>query len=191
MNPPSRRSRSNRDGRRAGESRVHAEHGRRSRGIEPSSLVVRRTLASYAKRGIFRAWGDRPSDRERSRFSFRWHADATFHIVYDPSRRELTFCDLLPDVGSHSLMYRELKQFLHSRTSLTLPEHRRVDPRKVGVTLKSRKRMMSLVVSLKDPHLEYGVRKAVNLVHELFVDFLRHPLYFPYMVEHFNVDPEL
>ena len=191
MMNPSRRGRSDRDGGPAGRGQVHAERRRGSGGSESSSLVVQRTLASYAKRGIFRAWGDRPSDRERSSFSFRWHADATFQLVYDPSRRELTFCDLLPHVGSRSPMYRELKQFLQGRTSLTVPEHRRVDPGKVGITLKSRKGMVSLVVSLKDRHLEYGVRKAVNLVHELFVDFLRHPLYFPYMVEHFNVDPEL
>jgi hypothetical protein len=115
----------------------------------------------------------------------------TFHLVYDPTRRELTFRDVLPDVGSRSAMYRELKQFLRSRTPRTVAAHRRIDPRKATVNVRIRKRAVSLVVSLKDAHLEYGVRKAVNLVHELFVDFLRYPTHFSYMVEHFNVDPEM
>ena len=64
-------------------------------------------------------------------------------------------------------------------------------PRKAMVTVRNRKRMVSLVVTLQNAHVEYGVRKAVNLVHELFVDFLRYPLYFPYLVEHCNLNPDL
>ena len=72
-----------------------------------------------------------------------------------------------------------------------MPAHRRIDPRRATVTLKQRSQTVSVVVSLKESHLEYGVRKAVNLIHELFVVFLRDPLYFPYMVEHFDLDPEM
>jgi hypothetical protein len=46
-------------------------------------------------------------------------------------------------------------------------------------------------MSLRDEHLEYGVRKAVNVIHELFVEFLRHPMYHGYMVKHFGLDPDV
>jgi hypothetical protein len=153
--------------------------------------VVQQTLASYAKRGVFRAYGDQPSANGQSRFSFRWHADATFQIVHDIRREELIFRDVLPAVPGRSRMYRELKAFVAGRTSPALPEHRRIDPRKARVIVTNRRGTVSLAISLKNAHLEYGVRRAVNLIHELFVEFLRDPLYFSYMVEHFQLDPDL
>ncbi len=189
--PSSRRGRSDRDGRPAGRVQVPAEKRRRTGGSERSSEVVRQTLESYAKRGIFRAYGEQPCEGGQSQFSFRWHMDATFHVAYSPSRLELLFSDVLPKIPSRSSMYRALRAFVEAHTSPTLPEHRRTDPRKVGVTVTNRHGMVSLVVALKDAHLEYGVRKAVNLIHELFVEFLRNPAYFDYMVEHFQVDPDM
>lgn len=176
--------------RAAGLGHLRATTRRKRVGVDRSSMVVKQTIASYATRGIFRAYGDQPGERGQSRFSFRWHSDAAFHVVFDSSRRELMFRDLLPAVTSRSPMYRELKAFVEARTSPTLPEHRRIDPRKVRVAVKNRHQKVSLAVSLKDSHLEYGVRKAVNLIHEVFVEFLRNPLYFAYMVEHFQVDPD-
>ncbi len=189
--PSSRRGRSERDGHPAGSVQVPAEKRRRNGGSERSSEVVRQTLESYAKRGIFRAYGGQPSEGEQSRFSFRWHMDATFHVVYGPSRRELLFSDVLPKIASRSRMYRALRVYVEAHTSPTLPEHRRIDPRKARVTVTNRDGMISFIVALKDAHLEYGVRKAVNLIHELFVDFLRNPLYFDYLVEHFQLDPDM
>lgn len=191
MNRSIRRGRPNRGGRPPGRVPSQATARRKNGRVDRSSDVVRRTLASYATRGIFRAYGDQPSEDGQSRFSFRWHADATFHLVYDPARRELIFRDLLRDIPSRARMYRELRAFVDAGASPTLPEHRRIDSRKMRVAVTNRNRMVSLVVSLKDSHLEYGVRKAVNLIHELFVVFLRDPLYFPYMVEHFQVDPDV
>ena len=191
MTSRTRRGRSDRGGRPARKLPVRAETRPRNGPAEPSQLVVGRTLATYAARGVFRAYGDQPSGGGKSRFSFRWHADATFHLVYDPSRRELVFSDLLPSVASRSAMYRELRAFIDARSSPAVPEHRRIDRRKARVAVINRRGMVSLVVSLEAPHLEYGVRKAVNLIHELFVEFLRSPLYFPYMVEHFQLDPDL
>jgi hypothetical protein len=190
MSPLSRRARSTRSARPPGKGRVHASSPRRS-GSERSALLVQETLASYARRGVFRAYGDQPSRNGQSRFSFRWHADATFQIVHDPRRGELIFRDVLPGIPARSRMYRELKTFVEGRSSRALPEHRRLDPRKARVTVTNRRGVVSLIVSLKAAHLEYGVRRAVNLIHELFVEFLRNPLYFSYMVEHFQLDPDL
>jgi hypothetical protein len=148
-------------------------------------------MAAYAERGIFRAYGDRPSEDGRYCFSFRWHTDVPLNVVYDPARRELSFCEILPAVGGDAEMYRDLKQFVRARFSRAVPEHRRIDVRKTTATLKQRGGAVSLIVVLKDAHLEYGVRKAVNLVHELFACCLRQPLYFQYMVEHFDMNPDV
>jgi hypothetical protein len=192
MTAPKRRGHSRRSGRAAGKSQPRPAPRRTPQpGRDVASALVRQTLESYATRGIFRAYGAQLSAREGSRFSFQWHANATFTLVYAPSRRELTFRDLLPGVEGRSRMYRDLRAFVTSRTAPTLPEHRRIDPRKARVAVRNRHGRVSLVVSLRGPHLEYGVRKAVNLVHEVFVDFLRNPLYFTYMVEHFQLDPDL
>ena len=152
--PSSRRGRSDRDGRPAGSVKVPAEKRRRSGGSERSSEIVRETIESYAKRGIFRAYGEQPSERGRSRFSFRWHMDGTFHVAYDPSRRELLFSDVVPKIPSRSRMYRALKAFVEAHTSPTLPEHRRIDPRKTRVTVTNRHGMVSFIVALKDAHID-------------------------------------
>ena len=180
--------------RRNGESRRRsgsARSGRLKGGGEDSATIVRETLAGYAQRGIFRAYGDRPAPREQIQVSFRWHTEVPINVVYHAGTRELTFRDLLPDVGGHSAMYRHLKQFLRERTSQDLPPHRRIDPRKVAVRLRPRAGKVSLIVSLEESDVEYGVRKAVNLIHELFVSFLRDPLYFSYMVQHFGLNPDM
>jgi len=148
------------------------------------------TLETYAKRGIFRAYGVQPGSRGRQHISFRWHADAVFRIDYDPARQALTFRDLLPYVEPRSSMDRELRAFVRGASSTTLPEHRRLDARKAGVSVARREGTLSLQVQLKRAHVEYGVRKAVVLVHEIFVSFLRAPQFFPYMVEHFGVSPD-
>jgi hypothetical protein len=177
--------------RRATDRRRAPTGSRRSgSGGERSAPIVRQILAGYAERGVFRAYGDRQDDGGRSHFSFRWHTDVPLDVTYAPARRELTFRNLLPAVGSRSAMYRDLKQFLDVRTSGDLPEHRRIDPQKVRTTVTNRAGAVSLIVSLEDAYLEYGVRKAVNLVHELFVHFLRQPMYFHYMVEHFELNPD-
>lgn len=153
-------------------------------------MVVRRTLAAYAERGIFRAYGDVRSSGGRSYFSFRWHTEVPFDLVFNAARRELIFRDLLPGIDARSAMYAELKKFIRARSSRALPAHRRLDPRKAVLKPTQRAGTVSLVISLRDDHLEYGVRKAVNVIHELFVEFLRNPLYYEYMVKHFGLDPD-
>ena len=161
------------------------------RATHPSSRIVQEALVGYAQRGMFQAFGEQAGRNGHHAFSFRWHLDTTLHLDYDPARLTLTVRDLLPHVGTRSAMDRELRRFVRERMSPDRREHRRIDPQKATVTVRNRKGMVSLVVAFQDAHVEYGVRKVVNLVHELFVDFLRYPLYFPYLVEHFNLDPDL
>ena len=180
----------NRDG-GSGRRSGNARSGRSTSGGEHASRIVQETFAGYARRGIFRAYGDRSAPRGQTHFSFRWHTDVPLNVVYHAGNHELIFRDLLPGMEGNSEMYRHLKQFLSTRTSQAVPVHRRIDPRKAALRLRQRSGTVSLVVSLTESNLEYGVRKAVNLIHELFVSFLRDPLYFSYMVQHFGLDPDM
>jgi hypothetical protein len=184
-----RRGLGTRAGRPAGRPAI--AKGRTARAADRSSAVVTETLAAYAERGIFRAFGDRPSRNGRFQYSFRWHTEIPLNVTYDPLRRELVFCDILPAVGSRSAMSRDLHAFVEGSSSPALPAHRRIDRRRMRAALAHRGRSVSLVVVLEHAHLEYGVRRAVNLVHELFVQFLRQPMYFQYMVDHFGADPDM
>lgn len=87
-------------------------------------------------------------------------------------------------------MYREFKEFVASRHSETLPEHRRVDPAKARVKCGNRGSNISLTLTVEDGDFEYGVRKLIHVVHETYLDFLPDGRYYDYMLEIFNLDPD-
>ena len=73
----------------------------------------------------------------------------------------------------------------------SVPEHRRVDLKRVGVSVLNRKGAISVAFTLKPRQVEYGAKKAVHLIHEVLMDFLNEPQYVQYNVDHFNLNPEL
>ena len=97
---------------------------------------------------------------------------------------------VLPEVPANSSMYRELQEFLESRQSESLPEHRRIDRAKAQVSAGNRQGAVSLTLTVKDDEYEYGARKLINLVHEVFLVFLYDGRYYEYMVEKFDLDPD-
>jgi hypothetical protein len=50
---------------------------------------------------------------------------------------------------------------------------------------------ISLVCTFKGDHVAYGVRKAVNIVHEIFTIFLSDGRYAQYQVDHLRLNPEM
>ena len=147
-----------------------------------------RALRSYADRGVFRGFVCREKPHGRREYSFRWLTDATFHLRFDPASDTLTVQDLLPNVPYRSDMDRSFRSFVGQRSSDELPEHRRIDPKRVELRCSSRKGSLSVTFDVKGRHFDYATRKAVSLVSEIFHGFLRGP-YYEYMVENFN-EPE-
>jgi hypothetical protein len=98
---------------------------------------------------------------------------------------------MLPAVPPRSAMDRHLRAFIKSRSDKSLPEHRRVDLRKVGLSVLNRKAAISIAFVLKPGHIEYGTKKAVHLIHEVLMDFLNEPQYVEYNIDHFNLNPEM
>ena len=149
---------------------------------------VRARLQEYAERGVFRGLAVRPARRGRYEFTFRWLAPSPFTLTYDPASGTLAFRDLLPNVQARSALASGLRTFIRGRDSVKLPAHRRVDPERAGARCFVRRAALSLEVVARKDHHGYGVNRAVNLVHEIFMHL---HTYFPeYMWENFDAPQE-
>ena len=87
-------------------------------------------------------------------------------------------------------MYRQLKEFVASRQSENLPEHRRIIKQKARVRCTNRGGNVSLALVVEDGDYEYGARKLIHLVHEIFLGFLIDGPYSEYMVEAFDLNAD-
>ena len=119
-----------------------------------------------------------------------WHRDQLFELILDVPRKTLRFPVVLPEVPADSAMYGEFKEFIASRFSEAMPEHRRLDPKKVRIRPGNRSAAVSLTLTALDGDFDYSVRKLIHLVHEVYMDFLLDGRYYEYMVETFNLDPD-
>ena len=152
------------------------------------AAAVRERLQAYADRGVFRGFAERPGRGGRRRFTFLWLSPSPFTLTYDPATGALTFRDLLPNVPARSPLAVALRRFVRERASEALPEHRRVDPARAYVGCSIRRGALTVEVVARPGHHGYGVNRAVNLVHEIFVHLqIRFP---EYMWENFDAPQE-
>ena len=145
-------------------------------------------LQGYADRGVFRGFSRGPVRNGKAAYKMVWHRDRTFDLAVD-TRRHTIHCPLvLPQLPADSAIYAKLKAFLKSRQAEDVPDHRRIDGRKARVACANRGGNVSLTMTLVDHDYEYGVRKFIHLVHEVFMVFLTE--HFEYQVEAFDLDPD-
>ena len=147
--------------------------------------MVAEILRSYADRGVFRGFADKALVRGRAEYRFLWLHETPFRLVLDTRTRTLTFLDLLPNVPYPSAMDRSFRAFLKERSSSSLPPHRRIDPDRATLRCTNRGGSVSLSIEVVQGDWDYGVKKAISLLSEIFHGFLRGP-YFRYMAENFN-----
>jgi hypothetical protein len=157
----------------------------------PSQIsAVTELLAGYAARGVFRGFSAAAARGDKAAYRVLWHRNQTFDVTFDPATGRFCFPRLFANVPAGSPMYQELKEFVRSRGSGDLPEHRRIDSDKAQAKVSNRRGTISLVVEAKAGECEYGARKLIHLVHEIFMTFLVEGNYFEYMVEAFDLDPD-
>jgi hypothetical protein len=152
--------------------------------------VVGDTLQDYASRGVFRGFSRGRARGAKTSYRLTWHYDRTFELVLDRKRRTLRFPSLLSDLPDGRALYGELLGFLRSRLSQELPEHRRIDGARAKVRSYRRAGNMSLTLEVKDGDYEYGTRRLIRLVQEIFLDFLREGAGHEYLVESFDLGPD-
>lgn len=116
----------------------------------------------------------------------KWHKERFYDLIYDAEKRSLRFPIVLPKAPRP--MYEEFKKFVASRQSAEILEHRRIDPKRVRISCALKNGNISLLFISKDRDLEYATQKLINLVHEVFMVFLRDGLYYEYTIETFDID---
>ena len=120
----------------------------------------------------------------------QWHRDQLFELILDVDKKTLYFPMVLPQVPARSSMDREFREFVESRHSRELPEHRRIDPRKARLTAGNRRGNTTLTMTVKGADFEYAARKLIHAVHEVYLTYLNDGRYYNYMVEVFDIDPD-
>ncbi len=148
---------------------------------------ARQQLQAYADRGVFRGLSEAVSPGKPA-FTFTWLLDRPMNLIVDERRQTLQFKDILPGIATGSEESKRLRQFLRSRQSGELREHRRVDPAKAKITCASRGGSMSITLKLAGDDYAYGVNRIVNLAHELFVHL--RDAWPEYLMENFDVPQE-
>jgi hypothetical protein len=110
------------------------------------------------------------------------------HAVFDARRSVLTFPVLFPEIDPRSSMAIELRAVVSSRSTRGEPAHKRVDARRARVSCTLRGGHWSLAVQIRGANHEYAVRKALNLINDLFV--LLQERYPDYLAERFGMSTE-
>jgi hypothetical protein len=147
--------------------------------------IVADQLKAYARRGVFRSFSQTRADGRQADFRFYWLWNLPFHLSFDGKRKTLSFKNLLPAVPARSELNTQLKAFIKGRSSNDQPEHRRLDPKRVSIRYSNLRGNVSITFLVVKDDYEYGVKKALNLVNEVFVGFLN--VHFPeYTVQHFR-----
>ncbi len=142
-------------------------------------------LETYARRGVFRSFSQTRADGKRGDFRFYWLWNLPFHLSFDGKRGTLSFKNLLPGVPAGSELNAKLKAFIKDRFANDQPEHRRLDPKRVSVRYSNLRGNVSITFLVAANEYEYGVRKALNLINEIFVGFL-NVHFLEYTAEHFH-----
>jgi len=153
--------------------------------------VVSAELKGYADRGIFRNFSTVQSGNSRNvNFRFHWLAESPFHLTLNPAKPELVLKGVLPSVPFRSDMDREFRDFLRQRCDSSIPSHRRLDADRFEFSCRNRQQELSVTIGFQQRDAADAAKMAVNLLHEIFNNFLLDGPYQNYMVEVFNVPEE-
>lgn len=152
--------------------------------------MVTGVLAGYAERRVFHGFARGPHSAAKAAFQIVWHRGRVFELAFDARSGTLRVPELLTNVPPEPTIYEDLKAFIRSRKSDDLPDHRRLDPRKIQIRTYNRDGDILLVLKSLDADFEYAVRKLVHLINEIYLTFLAEGIYFDYVVETFDLDPD-
>lgn len=155
-----------------------------------AAALVGDVLEGFAGKGIFRGFSRHERSGGNAEFRLLWHRDQLFRWVWSDARQTLRISCVLPAVPAKSAMYRDFKAWLQARQDPALPPHRRCDPAKLTLKTYNRGGDVALTAHVLDGDVEYGARKLVGLVNEIYLDFLSSGLYFDWLLETFELDPD-
>lgn len=152
--------------------------------------AVRTELQSYADRGVFRNFIVSNSGGSTVDFYFNWLAEVPFHLRLNTNKAELELKDVLPSIPFRSEMDTALRNFITARCDESLPDHRRLDASRFNFTCRNRQQNLSIKIGFDPIDAGDAAKTAINLLHEIFNNFLLEGPYQNYMVEVFNIPEE-
>jgi hypothetical protein len=150
--------------------------------------VVRKRLKNYADRGLFQDFDEMPARNGKRSFKFTWLGRRPLTVTVDTDKGSLRFNDVFPNVASRSHLDIELRAFLLGRKDTSLPAHRRIDVKRAEVAYSNRRGNISIELTVKNNQYAYGIRKLVNLVHEMWVELSAS--HADYLFENFGAPQE-
>lgn len=159
--------------------------------LNEAAKMIDDGLRVYADRGVLRSYHDKKISAIKHEYRFRWLKDQSFVLLYNRSSHRLIIQELFPEVEKCSPMDTSLRRFLKSRFDLELPAHRRIDKDQVGLTCINKNSSVSVAVKItKGADLIYVVNKTVNLISDIFHDYLHQGECTSYVREHFGIPGE-
>jgi hypothetical protein len=164
-----------------------APRARGSGGADGASQLSA-ALQRYADRGVFRGLRIVAGARGRADFFFTWLTRTPLRLRYDPAKRELRFVDLLPHVVRYAGLAADLRRLVLEHQSSAVPEHRRIDGRRVKLACAVRAGQFSVSMHLRGAQEAYAVQRGVNLVNQLFL--LLQADYPEYLIQCFGFSAE-
>lgn len=146
-------------------------------------------LEDYAARGVFRA---APDNGQKNGECYRivWFRDQEMRLEIDQRRRQVSLTNVLPTIVPRSRLDRQLREWLRQREAAELPAHRRVDPALFRLKFGQRDARMVLSLTGTEADLLPATRKLMQLVNELYLDFLGAAERFDWIQEVFELDPD-
>ena len=152
--------------------------------------VVRSELQTYADRGIFQNFSSSDLGGKFSEFKFHWLTEKPFLLKLNVAKYELELKSVLPAVPFRSDMDKAFRSFLVERCSEGVPDHRKIDAKRFSIKAKNTNSKLSVSIGFLRDDAHLAVKASVNLLHEIFNNFLVEGPYQNYMVEAFNLPEE-
>ena len=147
-------------------------------------------LQAYADRGIFQNLSCNILGEKISEFKFHWMTDKQFTLRLNVIKHELELRNILPSVPFRSDMDSAFREFIISRCAQEIPIHRRLDGERLNIKAKNKNGNVSVLIGFSESDSCLAVKTSINLLHEIFNNFLMEGPYQNYMVEVFNLPEE-
>ena len=153
--------------------------------------MIDKWLKAYADRGVFRSYHDKKINSIKHEYRFRWLKDQSFVLLYNSSSHRLIIQELFLGVEKRSPMDTSLRLYIKNRFAPELLDHRRIEKEQVGLTCINKNNTLSIAVKIK-PNADnlYVVNKTVNLISDIFHDYLHQTECTSYVREHFGIAGE-
>ena len=152
--------------------------------------VFRSELQTYADRGIFQNLSCNNLGNNVSEFKFHWMTDKQFSLRLNLVKHQLELRNILPSVPYRSDMDNAFREFLLSRCAEEIPVHRRLDGKRLTIKAKNKNGDVSVLIGFSEIDSRLAAKTSINLLHEIFNNFLVEGPYQNYMVEVFNLPEE-